>query len=307
MAQTQSAARLPVHTVSRLWSSPLWRELILLATLLLVSISLRLATYHPIADGGGSRYLKAVIVGGVAALLVWWLVRLQTAPGSLVPLACAGLVLVSGDAIHYVRLLNPITRGAPLLSFSASFDNEAAVRRQWDIETGGGGAVTFESNAVRLTAPPGASAYLKARLPARPDVRQSWWLPLGLAERERVEEITWKATIQRSEGYLVMFEASPLLIQVVPYGIHITYPDAQKNVRGYEIQHPLGRDAQAHEWRLRRDSRQISLAIDGRQVWSGPQHGEINQIRLGETKRDAEHGGTIRLEAASYVTRLEVP
>ena len=54
-----------------------------------------------------------------------------------------------------------------------------------------------------------------------------------------------------------------------------------------------------------RDNRQIALSFDGRQVWSAPSRGELNQVRLGETKRDSAHAGTMRIEAASYALALE--
>ncbi len=95
-------------------------------------------------------------------------------------------------------------------------------------------------------------------------------------------------------------------MQAVPYGLHITYPDASaKTLRGHEIQHPLGSDGQVHEWRLTRDSHQISLHVDGRPVWTAPPAGELDRMQFGETKADPQHGGSMRLEAVTYVTRLE--
>jgi hypothetical protein len=303
-----AAPALPDSWPRRWWRSPTWRQAGALAAIVVVSVGLRLATYNPIADGSGTRSIKTALVGGVAACLVWWLVRLQTAPASRLPLVAAVALLLSGDAVHYARLLNPITRGGPVRQFSPSFANEQAARGAWDFETTGAGTITYDAGALRLASPPGATAYVRGRLAPLPDVSENWWLPLGLAERERSEELTWRAAVQRTGGYYVAVEIRDLLIQVVSYGIHITYPDAgAKALRGHEIQHPLGGDGQVHEWRLSRASGQISLSVDGRPVWSAPQAGELDRVQFGETKADPQHGGTMRLEAVTYVARLERP
>jgi hypothetical protein len=40
-------------------------------------------------------------------------------------------------------------------------------------------------------------------------------------------------------------------------------------------------------------------------VWSAPQREELNQVKLGETKNDADHGGVMRVTAVSYTSRLD--
>ncbi|HXI16087.1 MAG TPA: hypothetical protein VNM48_06935, partial [Chloroflexota bacterium] len=281
------------------------RQLLIVAALIAVSVALRALSWDPIADGGRSRYLKSVAIAGVSAAAVWGLVWLQAGARSWLPTICAALLLVAGDAIHYVRLANPITRGAAIMAVSGSFVDEAAVRQQWDIETGNGGRVRFEDGAIILESPPGGVAHIGAKLGKLPDVGFNWWLPIGLADRERVEELTWRARITRTGGYYVVAELRSILVQLVPYGIHITYPDERNALRGHEVQHSAGSDGQMHEWRLVRDARDVSLHLDGKTVWSAPQRGELNQLKLGETKTDREHGGTMRIELASYVTSLD--
>ena len=281
------------------------RQLLVVALLIVVSVVLRALSWDPIADGGRSRYLKSAAIAGVSAAAVWGLVWLQTGARSWLPTICAALLLVAGDAIHYVRLANPISRGAPIMTVSGNFVDETSVRQQWDIETGNGGRARFESGALILESPPGGVAHIGAKLGKLPDVGSNWWLPIGLAERERVEELTWRARINRTGGYYVVAELRSILVQLVPYGIHVTYPDERNALRGHEVQHPVGSDGQMHEWRLARDARDVSLRLDGKIVWSAPQRGELNQMKLGETKTDREHGGSMRIELASYVTSLD--
>ena len=280
------------------------RWLALLALVIAASVALRLATWDVVADGGQSRYVKVTLFAAASAVVVYALMRLQTLPGSWVPFACAVALLVAGDGIHYARRLHPITRGAPVVEVSAPLTSEVNVRTAWDVELAGGQA-RFEPGGVVLRSPAGGAAYLSARIPRVPDVATDWWLPAGLADRERTERITWRASVERTGGFYVVLEAARLLVQAVPYGLHITYPDQRDQAQGHEIQLPAINDGRPHDWLLTRDSRQISLSFDGRQVWSAPPRGELNQVRLGETKRDSAHAGTMRLEAASYALALE--
>ncbi|CAA9279801.1 MAG: hypothetical protein AVDCRST_MAG77-4301 [uncultured Chloroflexi bacterium] len=306
------AGAIPVHERRRSWRERLdeyvspsdWRFLAILAAVIVVSLALRVLTWDLVADGPRGRFVKVALFAGATVVVIWFLVRLQTARGSWVPLASALVVLLAGDAIHYVRLANPITRGAPIREVAGSFADESA-RRSWEMEMSGGGQVRFDGPAAVLTSPPSAVAYLRARLQPVPDIATQWWLPVGLAERPRVEQLAWRATVQRTQPYYVVVDVPTLLIQAVGYGIHITYPDERNQLRGHEVQHPVGADGQAHDWRIVRDSRQIAVSIDGRQVWAAPQRGELNQVRLGETKNDREHGGSMRVESVSYRVTLE--
>ena len=280
------------------------RQVAILALVIAGSVALRLLSWDIIADGAQVRFVKVTLFAAASVTVVWFLVRLQTAAGSWVPLACAAAVLFAGDAIHYVRRAHPITRGAPVVAVSVPFVDEPTVRRGWDVELGGG-QVSFQSGAVVLTSPAGAAGYLSARIPRVPDVGVDWWLPVGLAERERAERLVWRAILERTGGFYVVLEASRLLVQAVPYGLHITYPDARDEATGHEIQLPAVNDRRPHDWVLTRGSRQIALTFDGQQVWTAPARGELNQMRLGETKRDALHGGSMRIESASYGLTLE--
>jgi hypothetical protein len=280
------------------------RALLLLVGLVAVSLVLRILTWDVVADGPRARFVKTAILGAAAASTVWALIRVQTKAASRVPLVCAVIVLVSGDVVHYLRLANPITRGGPIVALETSFGDEAEARRSWDFETSGSGRISAESGALRLESGPGASAYVIARLAAPPDVLQRWWLPVGLIDRERDERIAWRAAVQRTGSFYAVIELRRLLVQVVSYGLHVTYPDENNNQRGSEITHPVGSDGQPHDWRLTRGRGEVSLELDGRQVWKAPAREAFNQLRLGDSKSDPAHGGSMRLERASYASTL---
>lgn len=283
------------------------RWVLVMLGVMVVSLALRLVTWSDVADGEHARYVKVALFGVLASLAVWGLVRVQMGARSVVPIVCALVVLLFGDAVHYVRLLNPITRGGAIQTFSATFADPSAAQRQWDVETSGAGKVSFENGAMRLESPPGATAYAIAQFADVPDVHQQWWLPAGLAERDRTEEFTWRATVNRTGDYYVVTEIRHLLVQAVGYGVRVQYPDSKKATQGFDIQTSATADGKAHEWRLARDARQISLSLDGKTVWSAPQQEEMAQAKLGETKVDAAHGGSMRVESVAYHSALGGP
>ena len=276
------------------------RSFLVILGIVVVLVGLRVLTWNEVADGARSRYLKTALFGGASAMMVWFLVLLQTGAKSRVPVWCAAAVLIAGDAVHYVRLANPITWGGALVSFDATFAEGRPLDAMWEVETANGGTAKVEGTTAVLAAGPSATSYILAKLDPEPDVREKWWLPLGLATQERNEVARWRIAIDRTGGYLVVTETGNLLIQAVPYGIHITYPDASKKAAGNEIQSQATLDGKMHDWVLARGRDEIKLTIDGVDVWKTMQQGPIRQLKIGETKRDAAHGGTIRVEKASF-------
>ena len=276
--------------------------IVVVATVVLVG--LRVVTWNEIADGARSRYVKTAIFGGASAMMVWFLVLLQVGAQKRWPVYCAIAVMLAGDAVHYVRLANPIVRGGPVVAFNASFASTTPLDGQWEVETANGGTAKVEGSTAVLTAGPTGTSYILARLPKEPDVRESWWLPLGLATLEREETLSWRAQVDRTGGYLVITEIKQLLIQAVPYGLHITYPDEMKQVKGHEIQTQVTLDGKMHDWEINRNPREIRLRIDGNEIWKARSQGPLGQFKVGETKRDAAHGGSIKVERASYRTVL---
>jgi hypothetical protein len=279
-----------------------WREMGLLAGILLVSLALRLATWNEVADGPRGAFAKTAVFGAFASALVWLLVTVQTPRGSWVPVLAAVAVLLCGDAVHYVRLANPITRGGPVQTFASDFVDEGSARRQWYAETAGEGKVRFERGAVLLESPVNSTAYIVAGLDGASDIGTRWWLPVAVGQREPAEEVTWTASIQRTGDYFVVTELRNLLVQAVSYGLHVTYPDERGTAKGHEVPHATVLDGRPHEWRLTRDEREIVLSIDGNRTWAAPQRGPLRQVKLGETKVDPLHSGTMRIERVGYAS-----
>ena len=276
------------------------RELLVVGVALLLLFGARLASWDAIGDGRFRRFALASAVAAAGALLVWLLARKYAGRGEWAALAFALAAFAVGDALHYVRRANPVAAGAPIVAVDAPTGQQAEMRRVWEVALGDGGQAIFGDGAVRLVSPPGATAYLRARIPAPPSLVTHWWLPAGLADRSRVERLAWRAMVERGGTFYGMLEAPRLLIEAVPHGVHVTYPDAQRSLQGYDANLAETTDGRAHDWALERDPTNVTLSVDGRRVWSAPQWGPLNEMRLGETRGDALHGGGMRVEAASY-------
>ncbi len=276
----------------------------MLLALAVAAVALRLLTWDPVADGPWGRAARLSLLGGAASVAVWGLIRAQAGAGSRLPLVCAAVTLLVSDAVHYARIANPITRGGPVIALDATFADDASLRRDWELETRSGGTARVEGRALVLDSPPGGAAYAVARLGEWPSPHRNWLLPVGLLELPRVERVAWRAAATRTHPFYVVFEARRLLIQLVDYGVHVTYPDERNAARGFELRHPAGSDGRAHDWQVTRDTREIVLAIDGQVIWRAPQREELTQVRLGEPKTDPQHGGRLRLETASYTASL---
>ena len=277
----------------------------LAAALIALAVAARLVTWDPIAHGDRARHVRVTLVGGVAAAAVALGARALSSPPSRAPLLWAAAVLLTADLTHYSRRLHPIARGAPIITVDADLRDDAALRRTWDVETSGAGAARLSGGALLLESPPGASAFIAARIPTLPDAQRHWLLPVGLLERERTERIAWRAIVRRTGDFYVIAELRRLLIQAVSYGLHVTYPDQREQLRGHEITHSAAADGSPHDWLLERTTAQIVLSVDGRQVWSAAAREPITQARLGESKRDPQHAGSMRIERVSFAIALD--
>ncbi|MBI3970095.1 MAG: hypothetical protein HY332_02295 [Chloroflexi bacterium] len=266
-----------------------------------------LATYDPVADGPFDLYGRSVLIAAAAAAIVWMLLVVQYGLRSFVPVAASCVVIVAPHALHYWRITNPLLDGMPVLSISDSFARSDAPMRNWEVEASGGGSVTAEAEGLRLASGPRGVAYVRARLNQETQLLDRWRLPMALSAMQRVDEVTWRAAIQRDEAYFGVFQSKRFSIQAVRQGLLITYLDQRGDVTAAAINETFPTDGRPHTWKLVADGTSLTLWIDGRLLWSAPQREPLEEIRLGETRAEPEHGGSMLLSEASYVRRLLRP
>ena len=227
-------------------------------------------------------------------------------PGELgAPLDAAAAVLLSGDAVHYVRLANPISRGGPVQSFEATFADPAAARRQWYVEEGG------TEGAVRARAlsccrrRPAAARSSSPGWKAAPDMGTRWWLPVALAKDEPREELTWRASVHRSGDYLVVTEVANLLIQAVGYGLHVTYPDERGTARGTRCPTPPSWTGAPTTGRSPGTAGRSCSCVDGTRIWAAPQRGPCASSSWARRRSIPSTAGRSASRSRRYASFLE--
>jgi hypothetical protein len=283
-----------------------WQRGIVAATMALL-LAGSLATHHPIADGPLAVYARGLLLVAVIAGGLWALLAVQLGARALGPLLGALLVVVAAAGLHLVRLASPLSRGAPVVAIHSRFDNPAGWQDAWDAVTTGGGTAVQTAAGLRLASVPGGAAYVIARIDAPRALPLAWWMPVAASDLMRVDEVTWRAAVVRRGGYTGIFQSRRLVIQAVASGISITAPNARGDVDDVLVHETAALDGEAHEWRLVAGGQTIKLVLDGRLIWSGPQHEPVDEVRLGDARADPEHSGVVTLFQAAYRRRYVRP
>jgi hypothetical protein len=261
----------------------------------------QVATFQEPVDGARGPYLAGVACAGAAALLVtlWCAARrLPVWGGVLLVLA----VTLPGATVHARRLQQ---QDAPL---TLALRSPEAAREVFDVTLRGGASLRTEAGTPRVDAPPGEAIVL--RTPAGSvgylEVRRErlgvpWDAPRALLSRQdgrSGEELTWEASIERDGAYFVLVETDRLLVQLTESGLSVAQTDAS-GAAPQSVTRPLPNGSR-QEWALRRVGRRVTLSLGGETLWQGPAGGPFGYIRLGETRSDPLHGGTLRLYGLRY-------
>ncbi len=278
-----------------------WQRGIVAATIALLLGSL--ATHHPIADGPLPAYAFRLLLVAATAGGLWALLAVQLGARALGPLLGALLVVAAAAGLHLVRRASPLARGAPVVAIHSRFDDPAGWQDTWDVVTTGGGTVAQTAPGLRLESVPGGAAYVIARINAPRTLPIAWWMPVAAVDLARVDEVTWQAAVARRGGYTGIFQSRRLAVQAVAAGILIVAPNARGDVDATLVHETAALDGQPHDWRLLANGQTIKLAIDGRPIWSAPQHEPVDEVRLGDARADPEHSGVVTLFQAAYQRR----
>ncbi len=106
--------------------------------------------------------------------------------------------------------------------------------------------------------------------------------------------------IERRGGYLTILERPPVHIQVSKFGLMITLPDADDPKQLQNVMLPDPTKPEGSIWQLERTGTTLAISIDGRDVWKGTVPVIDKTIRLGETRTDPEHDGTITFRSVKF-------
>ena len=266
------------------------------------------ATYDSWADGDRTEYAAAALLAVALGAFAWACVRLAS-PGrgvaTVVSAWGAALVmLLPVGAVHFQRASHPLARTREHVIADAFESPSGPAPHTWIVQRQGNAAVEARSDSVALVAPPGGVAFLDLLLPGVPSAAQGeFWLPRGVYTHEYEESLEWRAAATLTGDFAIMLETRQLLVQVVPYGLHITYPNERRQVTQHHIEQPGIAGGAAHTYRLERVGGVIRLRVDDASGWVQPDAGRFGLVRFGQTRAEAQHAGTIVLGDVRYARR----
>jgi hypothetical protein len=278
-------------------SAPRIPNTILGASLLALAIVLaQLMSYRERIDGAWTPFVVGAAGSASAAALValWCSVTSRTGiAGALLIIA----VTLPGLLIHGTRTLRQARPAT--LAVAGGGD----VRRAFDVTLRGNARLRTDqappaTAAISLHAPAGSTGYLELRRERAPT---SWSSPralLGWASESTSEELAWDSAIERDGAFFVLIETDRVLVQLTDRGLSIS-----QQTGGSRVDHDVDRrvpQGERNTWTLRRAAGRISLELDGQGIWQGSSGEPFEYIRLGETRTDSMHGGTMHLSGARY-------
>lgn len=263
------------------------------------SLVLQSATYDPAVQGPWPLVVAALLLGTVAAALLSTLLFARGAGVWVAGFAWIALAAVS-PAVHGIRMANRAALQVVALDVARGYGLTVAPT------LGDGATLLPEGTGLRLHVPPGVTGYVDVRLDAGRQANWFWWLPRGLAGAESnslIEEVAWTATISRERGYFGLAQTDRLQVELTSWGVTITHKDAGGVSTNTGVDLPIPASA-AQSWTLRRRNGGLVLFNGDSQIWSAPDSGAFEFVRLGEVRSDGEHGGTLLVSALRYSRRL---
>lgn len=267
--------------------------------LLLVSVAARLMTYNVIADGSHESYIRSVAIAAVSAIIVAALLAWQFTPAYVWAAAGLILTLLPGDAWHYARLWSAAQFAQEEIVFESTLAGAALDPARWESELGPGATISVADGSVRVETPAGSIGWLEPLFELERPIPRPWH-PAALREQQPDYTIAWETRFRLTGQFYILIEALNrdgrlLLLQARPGDWHLTHPTADGQAVGTEIRDPAPTPSEWHQLTLKFGPSGTSLAIDGREVWSGIPLEFLKRLRFGETRSDDLHGGEMEV------------
>lgn len=259
-------------------------------------------TYQEAVDGPWGPYVTGVVCAALgAALAAGWCLAGRRRCGAWVAPLLAVLVVLPGAALHARRLQ---WRGTAV---QVSLGSPLEFRKALDPTLKGAATLRPGADAVMLRAPAGSVGYLEVR-PLSPQ-SLPWDVPRALLAPPgpRVgEEVAWRASVERDAEYFVLVETDRLLVQLTSWGLVVAMTTGDGPVEGRDVARQVP-NGSLQEWTLRRAGGRAALLHGGEEIWTAAHPDPFRYVRLGETRTDREHGGTLRLHSLRLARFLEAP
>ena len=280
--------------------------------ILILSVAARLMTHDVIADGPYDSYVRSVAIAAVSAIIVAALLAWQFTPAYVWAAAGLILTLLPGDAWHYARLWSVAEFAQEEVVFEEAFDAATLDPARWERELGPGATLAVANGTVRVQTPAGSIGWIEPLLDLEKPTPRPWH-PAALRERQPDYTITWETRFRLANQFYILIEALNrdgrlLLLQARPGDWHLTHPttDGPGPAVGAEIRDPAPSAGEWHQLTLKFGPSGTSLAIDGREVWSGIPLEFLKRVRFGETRSDDLHGGEMEVRGVR-ISRIVTP
>ncbi len=258
--------------------------------------ALRIVTWHPLAHGPRLLLLQGILIAASMTLFAAGCTALATKRGywSVV------IVLMAfgwGDLMHYARLVQvsgDVVRRGPESQLERPVS--AGLLATW-LQASPGATVKHDGDAIEARLAPGETAFLE--LPAQPSrngLLPAGFTPHALQFRIPTLVIEWSATATLQGDFLFLFDAGNWHVQARPWGLTITTQDRNTGVFTAEHHQLTGQPGQLHRWRVELGPHEATLFRDSVALWYGTNLPIREFIRVGETRSDELHGGTLRIE-----------
>ena len=265
-----------------------------------VAQAISLLTYREPVDGDYVPFVVSAVLGitGTLLVVVWCLAR--RIPAWLALLLALPLLLPA-PVVHGVRLWHQGTVFQVQLGSGLVLGGliEPALRGEAMLRLG------EQPDELLLRVPSESIGYLEMRYAS--GGLTDWYLRRALltAQEGHVgEEIQWEAHVTLDRTYFVLVDTGELLVQLTGWGALVTVAGADGKPEAHGV--PLPFKTQAwHQWSLRRTAGHLLLRMDQQGVWTMADPGPFQFVRLGETRTDREHGGTLRLRYLQFTRFLE--
>jgi hypothetical protein len=210
------------------------------------------------------------------------------------------LLLSAASGFVYLRFISPPEPYLWVQNFPTPYLGELWWRMQGTDLLG----LRWTPEGYRISPRAGQSAYISfdttdAVIPL-PTWRTRLRAAIGSVAPPSADRLTLDLVIDRRGNYLTILERPPLLIQVSQYGLMITLPDPAdpKQLKNHIV--PDTSRPEGSVWQLERTGTTLIVTIDGREAWRGVVPALDKGIRLGESRTDPEHDGTLLIRSVKY-------
>jgi hypothetical protein len=212
----------------------------------------------------------------------------------------AMLLLGAASGFVYLRFISPPAPHLWVENFPTPYLGEL----WWKLAGTDRNGLRWTPNGYRISPKPGQSAFITfdttevvIPLPTwRTQVRDA----IGSVPPPSADRLILDLMTERRGGYLTVLERPPVHVQVSKFGLMITLPSATdpKQLQNVILPDPSKPDGST--WQFDRTGTELALRIDGREIWKGSVPTIDKTIRLGETRTDPEHDGTVTFRSVKY-------